>query len=64
MSWCRGNVGLALGLLKIQNIIAADRENDRIQEMVDEILQKSAIVTNEKMIVYVWKLISCRIFYF
>lgn len=33
MSWCRGNVGLALGLLKIQNIIAADRENDMIQEI-------------------------------
>ena len=40
MSWCRGNVGLALGLLKIQNIIAADRENDMIQEMVDEIHTK------------------------
>lgn len=47
MSWCRGNVGLALGLLKIQNIIAADRENDMIQEMVDEIHTK--ICNSNKM---------------
>lgn len=47
MSWCRGNVGLALGLLQIQKIRELGGENNMMQEMIDEIHTK--ICNSSKM---------------